>query len=105
MVNPALIQHQIDAFLERQGKSLQEGSPEHGRLVRELIRAEIEALERTLERDEGNYGGSPAGQLIKRVTERGDSPGEGQEITEVFERFAAENSNRVGIASTRCAGI
>ena len=54
----ALVQHEIDAYLDQNGLTIKPGSQEHTSLIRQLIRAEIEALQRTLERDEGNYGGN-----------------------------------------------
>jgi hypothetical protein len=34
-------------------------------LAKQLMRAEIEALERTLERDDGNYRGQPSDPIVK----------------------------------------
>ncbi len=85
----ALVSHEIDDFLYRRGLTI--GSAERAELVRQLIRAEIEALQRTLERDEGNYGGAPADQLIKRVTERQVASTPGENIMDIFEAFAREN--------------
>jgi len=89
-----LVDHEIDALLAE--RSLVISQAERAKLARQLIRAEIEALNRTLERDEGNYGGEPADQLIKRVSERQISNDEPSDlITEVFEIFARENVSGV----------
>ncbi|MGJ8628692.1 MAG: hypothetical protein ACSHXB_17155 [Sulfitobacter sp.] len=54
-----LVSHAVDQVLEQTGTIAPDGSPEHRDLVQKLIRAEIEALQRTLERDQGDYGGTP----------------------------------------------
>lgn len=85
-----LVDHEIDALLAERGVVIDHA--ERANLGRQLIRAEIEALKRTLERDEGNYSGEPVDQLIKRVSERQIAKDEPSElITEVFELFAREN--------------
>lgn len=65
-------------------------------LCRCFIRAEIEGLERTLERDRGDYTGIPRDPLVKPANgtwrERA-APGE--TIMELFEQYAAENPNGV----------
>lgn len=87
---PALVDHEINAYLETHGLVI--GQTDRADLVRKLIRVEIEALMRTLERDEGNYGGEPADQLIKRALERqGANDATGENISDVFEVFAREN--------------
>lgn len=94
---PALIRHEIDAYLAEQ--SLVIDAANRADLSRQLIRAEIEALQRTLERDEGNYTGAPADQLIKRAMERQGTAATGESIAEVFEVFASENVS--GVAPDR----
>lgn len=89
-----LVNHEIDALLAERGVVIDHA--ERASLGRKLIRAEIEALNRTLERDEGNYGGEPADQLIKRVSKRQIAKVEPKDlITEVFELFARENVSGV----------
>lgn len=93
----ALVRHQIDGYLDDHGLTI--GAGDRADLTRQLIRAEIEALQRTLERDEGNYAGEPADQLIKRVSERQSAAVKGETIMEVFEMFASENVG--GVAPDR----
>ena len=59
------VEHEIDAHLEHHGLSADEGTAERRVLARQLMRAEIEALERTMERDRGDYTGQPRDPLVK----------------------------------------
>jgi integrase len=93
----SLIRHEIDAFLNEH--SLTISPADRADLSRQLIRAEIEALQRTLERDEGNYGGEPADQLIAAVSGRQGAANASESIEEVFEVFASENIG--GVAPDR----
>lgn len=59
------VEHEIDAYLDQNGLTAPAGSAERVTLAKHLMRAEIEALQRTLERDQGNYGGKPADPIVK----------------------------------------
>ncbi|MFG6081394.1 hypothetical protein ACEUZ9_002014 [Paracoccus litorisediminis] len=59
------VEHEIDAYLDHHGLDARTGSAERVTLAKHLMRAEIEALERTLERDRGDYGGKPADPIVK----------------------------------------
>ena len=58
------VEHEIGAYLDRHGLAAPAGSAERATLGKRLMRAEIEALERTLERDRGDYGGKPADPIV-----------------------------------------
>lgn len=60
-----LVEHEIDDFLTRSTLTAPPGSAERRVLARQIMRADIEALERTLERDQGNYGGQPTDPIVK----------------------------------------
>lgn len=60
-----LVEHEVDDFLLRNSLTAPEGSAERAVLAKQIIRAEIEALERTRERDRGDYGGKPADPAVK----------------------------------------
>jgi len=92
----ALVRHEIEAYLKQRNLTID--AVDRGELSRQLIRAEIEALQRTLERDDGNYGGEPADRLIKGLSGRVGAA-KGESIEEVFEVFAAENVS--GVAPDR----
>lgn len=59
------VEHEIDAFLEARSLSADPGSAERSVLAKYLMRAEIEALQRTLERDQGEFGGNPSDPIVK----------------------------------------
>ena len=58
------VQHEVDIYLDRYGLSAKEGTAERAVLAKRMMRAEIEALQRTLERDRGNYGGKLADPIV-----------------------------------------
>jgi len=59
------VEHELDAFLDRHGLSAERGTSEREVLAKQLMRAEIEALRRTLERDEGDFAGQPADPIVR----------------------------------------
>jgi len=59
------VEHEISAYLDQHDLAAPAGSAERVTLAKHLMRAEIEALERTLERDQGNYGGKPADPIVR----------------------------------------
>lgn len=59
------VEHEMDAYLDQHGLAAPAGSAERVTLAKHLMRAEIEALERTLERDRGDYGGKPADPIVR----------------------------------------
>ncbi|TGN68265.1 integrase [Paracoccus liaowanqingii] len=61
-----LVEHEVDEFLHRHALAAPNGSAERAVLAKQIMRAEIEALERSLERDRGDYGGVPADPIIKQ---------------------------------------
>lgn len=69
-----LVEHEIDDFLLRNSLTAPEGSAERAVLAKQIIRAEIEALERTRERDRGDYGGKPADPAVKPPAATADAP-------------------------------
>lgn len=60
-----LVEHEIDAYLDQHSLTARPGSGERIALAKQIMRAEIEALQRTLERDQGDYGGKPADPIVK----------------------------------------
>ena len=92
----ALVAHEVDPALRQIDTTAPEGTPERADLVRKLIRAEIEALQRTLERDDGNFGGKPTDSLIKIAAERQKVEAEaGDTVLQAFDQFERENVNGV----------
>lgn len=92
----ALIDHEVDEFLARNKLIIEPESPDRGALARQMMRAEIEVLRRTVERDEGNYVGQPLDPIVKPANGARRTVAEpGQSILEVFEIYATENPNQV----------
>ncbi|AGT09258.1 tyrosine-type recombinase/integrase [Paracoccus aminophilus] len=59
------VEHEIDEYLNQHGLAAPAGSAERVTLAKHLMRAEIEALNRTLERDKGDYTGRPSDPIVK----------------------------------------
>lgn len=98
----ALIADEVDDYIDRNKLLIDPLSPDRGDLARKMMRSEIESLERTIERDQGDYSGTPKDPIVKPAsgTSREQAaPGEG--IMELFEQYAAENPK--GIATDTIA--
>lgn len=86
-------------FAEAAGKHVQTDSPEFAALCDAFLRALREAMERTLERDIGDYSGVPRDPILRAepaLTETRGTPQESQvSLGELFEKYAAANPMRV----------
>jgi len=95
----ALVADAVDDFLARNKFLIERSTPEWISLARHLMRAEIEALERTLERDAGDFTGQPRDPLIRPPTQpRSDTPSSvssGETIAEALTVFQKENPRNV----------
>lgn len=69
------------------------GSPEYRKLAHGLQRADLEGLARTVERDAGDFSGAPKDKLVQPPTVF--DPPKGEQILELFDRYARERSGRV----------
>ncbi len=92
----ALIEDETAAYIERHKLLVAVDSDEGRDLSRQLMRAEIEFLERSLERDRGDYSGTPRDPIVKPIigTAR-EAAKSGETILELFDAFARENPNQV----------
>lgn len=59
------VEHEIDDYLEKRRLAADEGTAERSVLAKQMMRAEIEALHRTLERDRGNFRGQPTDYVVR----------------------------------------
>lgn len=95
----ALIAHEVDDYLEKNRLLVQRGTPDWISLARHMMRAEVEALQRTLERDRGDYTGRPADPLVKPAMGQRRAVNEvappGESIAEALVAFKRENPRNV----------
>lgn len=92
----ALITHEVDAYADQNRLLVEEGHPDWQDAARQMMRAEIEGLKRTLERDAGDYTGKPSDPIVKPVTGNArESAAPGESIMELFENYARENPNQI----------
>jgi integrase len=96
----ALIAHEVDEYLRQNRLLVERSTPDWISLARHMIRAEIQALERTLERDRGDYSGQPTDPLVKpAIGPRRETAKQGETIMDIFEIFGSENPR--GVAKDR----
>lgn len=95
----ALIAHEVDDYIQRNRLLVERSTPDWISLARHLMRAEIEALERSLERDIGDFTGQPRDPLVKPPTlarrRTGDVAAAGESIAEAVAAFRKENPRNV----------
>lgn len=95
----ALIAHEVDDYLRKNRLFVERSTPDWVSLARHMMRAEIDALERSLERDKGDYTGLPRDPLVKPPTLDRRSEAEvaapGESISEVVAVFKNENPRNV----------
>lgn len=95
----ALIAHEVDDYIKRNRLLVERSTPDWISLARHLMRAEIEALERSLERDLGDFTGQPRDPLVKPPTLDRRGAGEvaapGESIAEAVAAFRKENPRNV----------
>lgn len=109
----ALIADEVDEYLRENRLFVERSTPEWISLARRMMRAGIDALERSLERDLGDFTGRPRDPLVKpptvdrRATVEVAAPGES--ILEALEKFKRENPKNVSkgrmLESCRDIGI
>ncbi|MBC2834488.1 site-specific integrase [Paragemmobacter straminiformis] len=94
-----LVADAVDDYLTKNKFKIARSTPEWVSLARLFMRAEIDALERTMERDVGNYEGVPKDPLIKQPSQERGSPhgsaAPGETIAEALEAFRKENPRNV----------
>ncbi|MBY3070758.1 integrase [Rhizobium laguerreae] len=91
-----LIEPAVKDFIARHRLLVDVGSDEYRELCALMTRAEIEALQRTLERDQGDFTGTPKDPLVKPATGTArETAAPGETIMELFENYARENPKRI----------
>lgn len=98
----SLVAHEVDAYVDQNKLVIDPQSLERVELARRMIRAEIDALEGTLKRDQGDFTHTPADPIVKPATGTSREQAKpGETIMELFEQYAAENPK--GIATDTIA--
>ena len=94
-----LIADEVDAYLQENRLFVERSTPDWISFARRMMRAEIEALERTLERDLGDFGGQPRDPLVKPPGQerRGavETAAPGESMMEAMAAFQKENPRNV----------
>lgn len=91
-----LISDELGAYIDRNKLIIDPASPDRTDLARKLMRAEIEALERTIERDQGDYTGKPKDPIVRPVAGNSRIQAKpGETIMELFEVYAQQNPKRI----------
>ncbi|MBD9493204.1 site-specific integrase [Ensifer sp. ENS01] len=91
-----LIAPAVNDFIARHRLLVEVGSDEYRELCALMTRAEIAGLERTLERDSGNYSGAPTDPIVKPATGKArETAAPGESIMEVFAIYERENPNGI----------
>lgn len=91
-----LIEPAVKDFITRHRLLVEVGSDEYRELCTLMTRAEVDGLERTLERDQGNYSGTPRDPIVKpAIGTARETAAPGQSIMELFEVYARENPKSI----------
>lgn len=91
-----LIGPAVKDFIAKHRLLVYVGSDEYHELCSLMTRAEIEGLQRTLERDEGDFTGVPKDPIVKPASGIArEAAAPGQTIMELFEIYARENPNQI----------
>lgn len=92
----ALIAHEVDAYIDQNKLLIDPLSPDRGDIARRMMRAEVEALARTLERDKGDYTGRPYDPIVKPATGTSREQAKpGETIMELFVNYERENPKSI----------
>ncbi|UIK06201.1 site-specific integrase [Neorhizobium galegae] len=91
-----LVDEEVRQFIERHLLLVDHGSEQFRELGALMMRADIEALERTVERDVGDYSGRPKDPIVRPAFAKPrETAPPGQSIAELFEVYARENPRGV----------
>jgi integrase len=94
--NTRLIEPAVESFIKHHNLLVETGSDQYRDLCALMVRAEIEALQRTLERDKGDFTGTPKDPIVKPVSRPvHEAAAPGETIMELFEIYARENPGQI----------
>ncbi|SIQ08460.1 Site-specific recombinase XerD [Rhizobium sp. RU33A] len=90
------IETAVKDFIAKHRLLVDIGSEDYRELCLLMTRAEIEGLQRTLERDRGDFSGSPKDPIVKPAVGRAhETAAPGETIIELFENYARENPRQI----------
>ncbi len=90
------IEPALEDFAARHRLLVGAGSDEYRELCVLMMRAEIEGLQRTLERDKGDFTGVPKDPVVKPATGIArEAAAPGETIMEIFDTYVRENPNQI----------
>lgn len=91
-----LIDPAVKDFVVRHRLLVDAGSDEYRELCTLMTRAEIEGLQRTLERDKGDFTGTPKDPIVKPAMGGArEAAAPGETVMELFESYSRENPNQI----------
>lgn len=91
-----LIEPEVLDFIAKHRLLVDIDSDEYRELCTLMTRAEIEGLQRTLERDKGDFTGTPKDPIVKPATGTArETAAPGETIMELFENYALENPKQI----------
>ncbi|MEP7453305.1 site-specific integrase [Phyllobacterium sp. SB3] len=94
--NTALIAHEVDDYVDKGRLLVDRDHPDWTDTAQRMMRAEIEGLKRTFERDEGDFTRTPTDPIVKPVTGKvREAAAPGETIMELFEKYARENPKQI----------
>lgn len=88
-----LISPSVDAYIDRHKLTVEKGSKAYRDLAHRIARAEIDALKRTLERDRGDFTGTPNDPLLSDVT---IATRDSTTFDTIIDRQIERNANGIG---------
>ncbi|RVE93513.1 site-specific integrase [Sinorhizobium meliloti] len=90
------IEPAVKDFITRHRLLVEIGSDEYRELCDLMTRAEVEGLQRTLERDGGDFTGTPRDPIVKPGTGTArEAAAPGESIMDLFDTYARENPNQI----------
>jgi integrase len=90
-----LVHWAADSYIEQNRLLVVKGSQQYRALCFRLMRAQIEALQRASERDNGNYAGLPSDPIVTRPAATAEIAKPGERLMDLFDVYVKENPKRI----------
>ncbi|OIQ93748.1 tyrosine recombinase XerC [mine drainage metagenome] len=94
-----LIEWATDDIIQREGFAIEKGSAEYRDLCHRLQRAQLEALQRAAEVDQGKFDGKPTDEMVKPPVGSLEAvyAAPGESIMELYDQFCRENPGGISL--------